>query len=208
MGNICVAKVIVYNNIMDQQSFRLGLAAQHHIQSFNYISDCGLQKILGHFVPMELHDKDLLPDTPALKVPALPFRSLKLSYSQLRLGKPYRYNDPTALTQEVYPQECRLAGKTYTAPLLAEISREIDGNLDTFSVNLGEVPIMVRSSNCHLAGLGEEELIRLTEDSNEFGGYFIVNGNEKMVRMLILQKRNYPVAFLRPSYTNRGPGYT
>lgn len=26
--------------------------------------------------------------------------------------------------------------------------------------------------------------------------------------MLVLQKRNYPVAFLRPSYTNRGPGYT
>jgi DNA-directed RNA polymerase I subunit RPA2 len=26
--------------------------------------------------------------------------------------------------------------------------------------------------------------------------------------MLIIQKRNYPVAFLRPSYTNRGPGYT
>lgn len=26
--------------------------------------------------------------------------------------------------------------------------------------------------------------------------------------MLIVQKRNYPVAFLRPSYTNRGPGYT
>ena len=51
-------------------------------------------------------------------------------------------------------------------------------------------------------------LIQLNEDPNEFGGYFIVNGNEKMIRMLIVQKRNYPVAFLRPSYTNRGPGYT
>lgn len=26
--------------------------------------------------------------------------------------------------------------------------------------------------------------------------------------MLVVQKSNYPVAFLRPSYTNRGPGYT
>ena len=26
--------------------------------------------------------------------------------------------------------------------------------------------------------------------------------------MLIVQKRNYPVAFIRSSYTNRGPGYT
>jgi DNA-directed RNA polymerase I subunit RPA2 len=75
-------------------------------------------------------------------------------------------------------------------------------------VSLGEVPIMVKSKNCHLSELNEDELIKLTEDPNEFGGYFIVNGNEKIVRMLILQKRNYPVAFLRPSYTNRGAGYT
>jgi DNA-directed RNA polymerase I subunit RPA2 len=50
--------------------------------------------------------------------------------------------------------------------------------------------------------------VQLAEDPNEYGGYFIVNGNEKIVRMLVMQKRNYPVAFLRPSYTNRGPGYT
>lgn len=141
----------------NQQSFSLGLAAQHHIQSFNYISHAGLHNILTHFVPMELHDKDLLPELPNNnKTPSLPFRSLKITYSQLRLGKPYRFNDPTALTQEIYPQECRLAGKTYTAPLLAVVSREIDGNVDTFSANLGEVPIMVRSANCHLAGLDEE----------------------------------------------------
>lgn len=91
---------------------------------------------------------------------------------------------------------------------MAVMSREIDGNLDTFTVNLGEVPIMVMSQHCHLNGLSGEELIKLTEDPNEFGGYFIVNGNEKIVRMLVLTKRNYPVAFVRSSYTNRGPGYT
>jgi DNA-directed RNA polymerase beta subunit len=57
------------------------------------------------------------------------------------------------------------------------MTRTIDGNDDTFSVNLGEVPIMVRTTNCHLAGLTEEELIKLTEDPNEYGGYFIINGN-------------------------------
>ena len=50
--------------------------------------------------------------------------------------------------------------------------------------------------------------MNVNEDPNEFGGYFIVNGNEKIIRMLIVQKRNYPVAFVRSSYTNRGPGYT
>lgn len=36
----------------NQQSFKLSLASHHHIQSFNYISDCGLQNILNRFVPM------------------------------------------------------------------------------------------------------------------------------------------------------------
>ena len=36
---------------------------------------------------------------------------------------------------------------------------------------------MVGCNNCHLYNLPPEELIKLTEDPNEFGGYFIVNGN-------------------------------
>jgi DNA-directed RNA polymerase I subunit RPA2 len=36
-----------------------------------------------------------------------------------------------------------------------------------------------------LAGKTEEELARAREDMHEFGGYFIINGNEKIVRMLI-----------------------
>lgn len=60
MGIIVDGVLLVY--IMDnQQSFKLAVAAQHHIQSFNFISDCGLQKILNRFVPMELHEKDILP---------------------------------------------------------------------------------------------------------------------------------------------------
>jgi len=42
----------------------------------------------------------------------------------------------------------------------------------------------------------------------ELGGYFIINGNERIVRMLIMTKRNYPVAFERPNFVNRGKLYT
>jgi DNA-directed RNA polymerase beta subunit len=70
-----------------------------------------------------------------------------------------------------------MAGKTYSAPLICVVTREIDGNTDTFTTSLGEIPIMVRSNSCHLGGINEQELIKLNEDPNEFGGYFIVNGN-------------------------------
>jgi DNA-directed RNA polymerase I subunit RPA2 len=59
-----------------------------------------------------------------------------------------------------------------------------------------------------LANLSEEELILKKEDMHEFGGYFIVNGNERLIRMLIMNKRNYPVAFTRGSFVNRGKFFT
>ena len=34
-------------------------------------------------------------------------------------------------------------------------------------------------------------LVRHKEEAQEFGGYFIVNGNERIVRMLIMPRRNY-----------------
>lgn len=40
------------------------------------------------------------------------------------------------------------------------------------------------------------------------GGYFIVNGNEKVIRMLIMPRRNYPIAMARPKWKSRGQGYT
>jgi DNA-directed RNA polymerase I subunit RPA2 len=43
---------------------------------------------------------------------------------------------------------------------------------------------------------------------HEFGGYFIINGNEKIVRMLIVAKRNYPVCFSRSNFCNRGRFFT
>ncbi|XP_016128782.1 DNA-directed RNA polymerase I subunit RPA2-like isoform X2 [Sinocyclocheilus grahami] len=40
------------------------------------------------------------------------------------------------------------------------------------------------------------------------GGYFIVNGIEKVIRLLIMQRRNYPIAVSRPKFKSRGQGYT
>lgn len=67
---------------------------------------------------------------------------------------------------------------------------------------------MVGSQQCHLKGLSPQELVEKHEDCTEFGGYFIINGLEKLIRMIILQKKNYPIAFIRNSYMNRGPNFT
>ena len=105
----------------------------------------------------------------------------------------------------IYPYECRLRGITYQAPLYATVCRKIDDEPEEkITICLGDIPVMVRSQFCNLAGLSEEELARKKEDMHEFGGYFVVNGNERLIRMLIMNKRNYPVVFERGSFMNRG----
>uniref|UniRef100_A0A0E0EZF7 DNA-directed RNA polymerase subunit beta n=1 Tax=Oryza meridionalis TaxID=40149 RepID=A0A0E0EZF7_9ORYZ len=66
----------------------------------------------------------------------------------------------------------------------------------------------VLSKLCHLRGADSEKLIFHGEEATEMGGYFICGGMERLVRILILQKRNYPMGLIRGSFVNRGAGYT
>lgn len=88
----------------------------------------------------------------------------------------------------------------------------------------GLVPIMVRvrtdsghlvlcltflqSARCNLRSMSSAELVAHHEEPEEFGAYFIINGNERLIRYLILPRRNQVIALSRPSFTNRGPSYT
>ncbi len=52
---------------------------------------------------------------------------------------------------------------------------------------MGEIPIVVMSKKCNLSKLTKYQMVHeAKEDCNEYGGYFIINGNEKIMRMLIL----------------------
>jgi len=52
------------------------------------------------------------------------------------------------------------------------------------------------------------ELVEHKEESEELGGYFVVNGIEKIIRLLIVQRRNHPMAIIRPSFAKRGKSYS
>lgn len=56
--------------------------------------------------------------------------------------------------------------------------------------------------------MSSAELVAHHEEPEEFGGYFVINGNERLIRYLILPRRNQVIALSRPSFTNRGPSYT
>lgn len=60
-------------------------------------------------------------------------------------------------------------------------------NDETFKVFVGKVPIMLKSEYCVLRDFMEDELYGLNECPYDVGGYFIINGSEKV---LIAQERS------------------
>jgi len=82
----------------------------------------------------------------------------------------------------ITPMEARMRNLTYASPIFLEIVPTINGiERDMEEVFIGELPVMVKSKLCHLHGLGNNELIDLNEDPLDLGGYFIVNGTEKIL---------------------------
>lgn len=53
-------------------------------------------------------------------------------------------------------------------------------------------------------GLNPEELIKRGEHEHEWGGYFIIKGHEKLIRMLLMTRKNFPIAVQRNTWRDRG----
>ena len=111
--------------------------------------------------------------------------------------------------ERLWPSECRTRGLACRGALHATLCRRLgDGDVERLQVRLGAVPVMVGSKRCHLRELSAASLVRRHEEATECGGYFIVNGNERLIRLLVVPRRNHVVAISRPTYRNRGPGFT
>ena len=67
---------------------------------------------------------------------------------------------------------------------------------------------MLKSRRCNLGGASPRKLVRRQEDTEEMGGYFVVNGLERLIRLLLVQRANHVLALTRPSYRNRGADFT
>lgn len=111
--------------------------------------------------------------------------------------------------REILPVECRERHVTYRGRFRGRFEWRInEGEWKSSVREFGALPIMLRSNRCHLENLSPKDLVNKREETEELGGYFIVNGIEKLVRMLVVNRRNYPMAIIRPSFVNRGNTYT
>ncbi|MFW9962080.1 MAG: DNA-directed RNA polymerase subunit B [Candidatus Sifarchaeia archaeon] len=87
---------------------------------------------------------------------------------------------------KLYPNEARIRNLTYASKLhldMTPVRKEgsVSTRLETMRIYIGDLPIMLRSEKCHLNGLSDEDLIKHGEDPKDPGGYFIINGSERVL---------------------------
>ncbi|KAL1923734.1 uncharacterized protein VTP21DRAFT_8714 [Calcarisporiella thermophila] len=133
---------------------------------------------------------------------------MKIWLEDLQVAKP-SYSTKKSVINKVFPSECRERLTSYTGAMRVKLCWSVNGNPPSHEYkDLGQLPIMIKSSRCNIQNFSSKELVAHKEESEEMGGYFIVNGIEKLVRLLIVPRRNHITALIRPSLANRGPSYT
>jgi DNA-directed RNA polymerase II subunit RPB2 len=128
-----------------------------------------------------------------------------IKFGQVYLSKP-SMTEADGSTMPLFPHECRLRNLTYAAPLYIDITRRVlvgedpetavEEESETLSkVYLGRVPIMLRSTYCLLHSLSDPHVIEMNECPLDQGGYFVINGSEKVIIAQERMATNYVAVF-------------
>ena len=115
----------------------------------------------------------------------------EISLGKIKVEKP-QITESDGSTALIMPYEARLRKFTYSAPIKLEITIRKDDYTDSEVVEIGRIPVMVKSKPCNTQGMSSEELIQNYNDPLDTGGYFIINGNERVMVMLEDLAENQP----------------
>ncbi len=142
-----------------------GLAKQHLV-SYNEFIEKGLQQIIN-----EVNGIDIEAET-----------KYKIKFGKIEIGNP-RIVEVDGSEHDINPREAMIRNLTYASSLKLEMWIERNGKRSAFlePLYIGDLPIMVKSKKCPLYDATEEELKKLGEDPKDPGGYFIINGSERVV---------------------------
>ncbi len=121
----------------------------------------------------------------------LPVEDFEISLGKIRVGKP-NVIEADGSTSLVTPTEARLRNLTYSAPVYLEIGVKREGQNEQEEVEIGRIPVMVGSNICNKASLTEEEKQEHFIDPKDPGGYFLLNGNERVMVLMEDLAANQP----------------
>lgn len=197
---------------------------RHHIDSYNHFMSQDLLNIIKSSNPI-LILKDPIPKTDAYSYRVQLYVGGE-SGTDIQIGTPTLALHTSREVRLLYPNEARLRGLTYesvvTATILVKITyTRLDGNrlvetdispsADTFvHIPFFRIPIMLHSNYCLLNNKPKEFLRLAGECTEDHGGYFIVDGAEKVLiakqeaafNTLYISKKTMMSVTPMPSYSH------
>ena len=173
---------VIDNMFKNDQNFLV----KHHLESYNDFFNNKIYNIFKEKNPIQIF-KDQNPDTKEYNLQAdiyIGGKEGKLLY----FGKPIIYDDKRE--HYMFPNEARLRNMTYAITLHVDVEieykiiddgeeKQINSRLE--KIYFGKFPIMINSDLCILNTLDSYVKFNLGECKNDKGGYFIIDGKEKVL---------------------------
>lgn len=167
--------------------FRTNSLVNQQIVSYNKFLDSGIQHVVDRIGKVQTN-----------------VEGFELKLGKVRVEQP-RYYEVKGGYRQIYPSECRLRNLSYSAPIFLEIIPVFNGvERPVYSdVFIGEVPVMLKSKLCYLSNMRRDELMENGEDPDDPGGYFVINGSERVLtsiedlvpnKLMVTKERNGVVA--------------
>ena len=158
-----------YSELLVKKYFEEHSLVASTIASFNNFIDFELQNIIEQ---NKIVEPTIIPHN---------IDEFKIRFDKIWVTKP-EITEADGSKRPIYPAEARLRKLSYAAPVFIEVSAHINGiQRESFVTQVGSLPIMLRSKYCHLSGLNSDELLLKGEDPTDLGGYFIINGTERVL---------------------------
>lgn len=185
LGNYVEEPYAVIESYFEGQ--HLERLVRHQIESYNHFINYQIQKTIDMFNPVTIRSEhDYIPET------KLYVLEIVLSFENFKLYPP-QIHENNGATKMMLPQESRLRNFTYASTMTVDIRMDyIIRNQEDMEhpkiiqkvlpkINIGKMPIMVKSSVCILNQYRHVHPLYTGECHMDCGGYFIIKGSEKTV---------------------------
>jgi DNA-directed RNA polymerase subunit B" len=161
-------------DVLSKSYFSREHVARHQLDSFNHFLEYNLQKVLDE---QRIIETDIASRGKGNK-------PVWVEFGPVEVLKPVVREADGSVT-ELFPSEARLRNLTYSAPIQLEMTLvQGEERQEGVITTIGQLPIMVESTACNLYGLDDDERVLQGEDPLDPGGYFIVNGSERVLMTL------------------------
>ena len=176
---------------------------QHQLESFNNAVETVIPSIISHNSPIQVYGNWDETEHRFLTMYQIEFKDSYMCRPLVR--------DDHETIKPLFPQEARLRNLTYAAPIFVDLEHQMfkikaDATMDRVGevqyerkVPLCNFPVMLCSNYCHLTDTDAQDMAELGENRLDLGGYFIINGNEKVIIPQERPAENKVLCFKRKS---------